>query len=320
MTRIGSKGEFLMSAGLTLSQKKIVSDLSDILYDFLPASGNDKFSFPIAAQNADLYKFWSNDFSNKREMIRSLLTLTFLSEPENFSRLICEIVSLSIDRGRISDNEIQNLDKCLMRLGVRISELSELIDGELSEEKVRYKTAVCKQTMESLKHKLLALEELEAKQRGLAFEKFLVDLFHHSDLAPRGSFKLIGEQIDGSFILDGTTYLVEAKWQQLKIGNLDLQGFAGKVSTKAQWTRGFYISYSGYSADGFIAFQKSPTALICMSGEELHYILKHALNFVEVLRRKVRHASETGEAFIDIRTIDINLKTDSFGVSTTRHT
>ena len=85
MTRIGSKGEFLMSAGLTLSQKKIVSDLSDILYDFLPASGNDRFSFPIAAQNADLYKFWSNDFSNKREMIRSLLTLTFLSEPENFS-------------------------------------------------------------------------------------------------------------------------------------------------------------------------------------------------------------------------------------------
>ena len=320
MTRIGSKGKFLMSAGLTLSQKKIVSDLSDILCDFLPASGNDRFSFPIAAQNADLYKFWSNDFSNKREMIRSLLTLTFLSEPENFSRLICQIVSLSIDRGRISDNEIQNLDKCLKRLGVRISELSELIDGNLCEEKVINKTAVCKQTIEHLQQKLVTLKELDAQQRGFAFEKFLVELFDAFGLDPSGSYKIVGEQFDGSFTLDNETYLVEAKWQKAPVNNTALLSFIGKFSGKSRLTRGFYISYSGYSADGLTALKSScPNSMICMDGDELCYILEKRLDFVEVLRCKLRYASTHGEAFIDIRTIDIDIKTNSFGVSTTRH-
>jgi uncharacterized protein YjbI with pentapeptide repeats len=33
---------------------------------------------------------------------------------------------------------------------------------------------------------------------------------------PRGSFRLIGEQIDGSFHLEGETYLLEAKWQGVR--------------------------------------------------------------------------------------------------------
>jgi hypothetical protein len=46
----------------------------------------------------------------------------------------------------------------------------------------------------------------------LHFEGFLNELFAGFGLAPRGAFRLVGEQIDGSFRLHGQTYLVEAKW------------------------------------------------------------------------------------------------------------
>lgn len=51
-------------------------------------------------------------------------------------------------------------------------------------------------------------------------------------------FRLTGEQIDGSFHLTNETYLVEAKWQDEKIGNRELQSFAGTVRTKSSWSRG----------------------------------------------------------------------------------
>lgn len=220
----------------------------------------------------------------------------------------------------IYDNEINNLDKCLKRLGVRIPELCELIDGNLSEEKVINRTAVCKQKIEYLQRKLVTLKELEEKQRGFAFEKFLVELFNAFGLDPRGSYKIVGEQFDGSFMLDNETYLVETKWQKTPVNNTALLSFIGKFSGKSKLTRGFYISYSGYSADGLTALKSScPTSMICMDGNELCYILEKSLDFADVLRCKLRYASTHGEAFIDIRTIDINFKTNSFGVSSTRH-
>lgn len=54
--------------------------------------------------------------------------------------------------------------------------------------------------------------KLEApKKRGFNFEKFLNKLFEVFNLNPRNSFRLTGEQIDGSFHLENNTYLVEAK-------------------------------------------------------------------------------------------------------------
>jgi hypothetical protein len=40
-----------------------------------------------------------------------------------------------------------------------------------------------------------------------------------ASVSPRGKFRLVGEQIDGSFKLDGQTYLVEAKWPGPPIGS-----------------------------------------------------------------------------------------------------
>jgi hypothetical protein len=119
----------------------------------------------------------------------------------------------------------------------------------------------------------VALKEitgLAPTPRGFAFERFLDDVFSAFNLAPRKSFRLVGEQIDGSFHLAHETYLVEAKWQGAQIGNRELQAFAGSVRTKSSWARGLYVSYSGFTEDGLTAFGRGDaTRIICIDGYEL---------------------------------------------------
>jgi hypothetical protein len=91
---------------------------------------------------------------------------------------------------------------------------------------------------------LQTLNALAPQPRGYAFEEFLKDLFSDSNLAPRSAFRLVGEQIDGSFALQGETYLLEATWRSKCVGEEELMSFSGKVSGKAAWSRGLHLSYA----------------------------------------------------------------------------
>jgi hypothetical protein len=162
--------------------------------------------------------------------------------------------------------------------------------------------AVDKTHYDRLAVSLKELFRLAPQPRGFAFEKFLDDAFFTFNLAPRKSFRLIGEQIDGSFHLANETYLIEAKWQDPKIGNHDLQAFAGSVRTKSSWARGLYVSYSGFSEDGLTAFARGDaTRIICVDGLELWQIIQHKLDLCEVLLLKTRRAAETGRAYFPVR-------------------
>lgn len=71
------------------------------------------------------------------------------------------------------------------------------------------------QRLDELKQRFFEIAINDNHQsRGLLLEKFLNDLFLFFDLDPKSSFKITGEQIDGSFTFDNTDYLVEAKWQK----------------------------------------------------------------------------------------------------------
>jgi restriction endonuclease len=153
-----------------------------------------------------------------------------------------------------------------------------------------------------LRDSLMGLHTMPPQQRGFAFERFLNDLFELFQLAPRRSFRLVGEQIDGSFQLGQDVYLVEAKWQNEPTGQSDLLSFSGKVEGKAQWSRGVFISYSGFSQDGLEAFARGKsTRIVCMDGFDLHCVLTHGLNLGEVIAAKVRRAGETNDAFVSVR-------------------
>jgi restriction endonuclease Mrr len=153
---------------------------------------------------------------------------------------------------------------------------------------------------------LVEITKLDPQARGLRFEGFLNELFAGFGLAPRGSFRLVGEQIDGSFKLHGQTYLVEAKWHGPQIGFADLMTFSGKVGGKASWSRGLFVSNSGFTAEGLEAFSRGrQTNLICADGLDLYEVLSRKVSLIAVLEAKERRAAETNRAFVAVR--DLNL-------------
>lgn len=148
--------------------------------------------------------------------------------------------------------------------------------------------------------KLLEITSLDPQPRGYAFERFLKTLFDINGMAGRASFRLVGEQIDGSFELDGETYLLEAKWTNGQTDAADLRAFNAKVQDKASWSRGLFISNSGFTEDGLSAFGKGKS-VVCMDGFDLSEMLMQRLSLKLVLSKKVRRAAETGLPFVRLR-------------------
>lgn len=147
---------------------------------------------------------------------------------------------------------------------------------------------------------LLQVSDLSPQKRGYAFERFLKELFEVYGLLARSSFRLTGEQIDGSFVLNNETYLLEAKWQNSPTAAADLHVFEGKLREKASWSRGLFISNSGFSSDGLHAFGKGKR-IVCMDGFDLSEMLRLKMSIVDVLEAKIRRAAETGNPYISVR-------------------
>ena len=152
--------------------------------------------------------------------------------------------------------------------------------------------------------RLLEVTSLPPQKRGYEFEIFLKELFDAYGLSARASFRLTGEQIDGSFVMHNETYLLEAKWQNPPTGVADLYTLEGKLGEKASWSRGLFISSSGFSSEGLQAFGRGKR-IVCMDGFDLSEMLRRRLPFVKVLEAKVRRAAETGCPFVSVRDLFI---------------
>lgn len=144
----------------------------------------------------------------------------------------------------------------------------------------------------------LAIEKDRAKA-GLALERLLNRLFELFDLKPRQPFRVVGEQIDGSFELDGQIYLLELKWEQSPLPEADLLVFRGKIEGKSTFTRGVFIALNGISAQGRDAITrgKAPSFFV-MDGHDLIMILGEAISLPDFLRRRVRLLAEEGRVCV----------------------
>lgn len=152
----------------------------------------------------------------------------------------------------------------------------------------------------ALKQQLIELSAIAPHPRGYAFEAWLRDAFNFYGLEAREAFRNRGEQIDGSFVLQGETYLLEAKWESERTPAKDLHAFQGKLEQKAAWARGLFVSNSGFTDDGLAAFGRGKR-VICMDGLDLYDTLDRELPLNLALERKVRRAAETGLPFERIR-------------------
>jgi hypothetical protein len=144
----------------------------------------------------------------------------------------------------------------------------------------------------------LAIEKDRAKA-GLALEKLLNRLFQLSDLKPRQPFRVVGEQIDGSFELEGQIYLLELKWEQNPLPEADLLVFRGKIEGKSTFTRGVFIALNGISdqARDAITRGKAPSFFV-MDGYDLMMVLSEAVSLTHFLRQRVRLLAEEGRVCV----------------------
>lgn len=136
---------------------------------------------------------------------------------------------------------------------------------------------------------------LQKRQRGFDFERVLKRLLDADGLEPRASYKSKGEQIDGSFYLDGTFILLEAKWHAEPIPASTLYQFKGKVDGKLVGTLGVFISMSGYSEDAVDALTAGKSLnLILFNKEDIDAAIAGNQGFKTILKVKLRKAAEEG--------------------------
>ncbi len=186
-----------------------------------------------------------------------------------------------------------------------LRQLQEIRDVRIKEERKKRELAEAerqrpKHDIAGLREQFLVLHagDLKAQDRGYALEKILAELARIDALEVTEPFKVVGEQIDGSFKFDGEHYLIEAKWQDKASANEPVYQFAGKIEGK-MYGRGVFFSVHGFSSlviQSLVAGKAVKT--IFADGEDLVLVLEGHLSFKEMIDRKVKAAQTKGLIYI----------------------
>lgn len=155
--------------------------------------------------------------------------------------------------------------------------------------------------------------EITPQERGLAFERWLVDLLNASNLDAVGSYRPRGEQVDGSLVLDHRVVLFEAKWTTDRQAASSVYAFKGKVDGKLAGTLGAYISIAGYDEDTVAALERGKDLNIVLVDEE-DLLAAIDVGMDRVLRMKLRAAAEQGALYFPVR-IDVATAAETRGVN-----
>lgn len=147
--------------------------------------------------------------------------------------------------------------------------------------------------------RMFGMPDDQAQQRGRDFEPFLNRLFGLFDLEPRLSYSLEREQIDGAFTFDTDDYIIEAKWRKEKVSRAEADSFDKKVERKGKNALGLIVSIEGFSGDAISEYSQR-TKFMTMDGSDMMAVLTGQFRLEDVLRRKKRHANETGECYFPV--------------------
>ncbi len=253
---------------LPLKESRAVRELAEALYDFLPGSGHISWrghvSFKSVAEKVGVGDYWQP--GSKLPMLTALFERTLELRRGLFEPLMVEIVRASLTyrqkNGKpVTSAEVEKINGLILEIGFKFPDLwdrdfltslransaaraTEHIQRERATERLRESQRAQRSVeLEELRREFLRLHECAGRQQaGTQLEKVLNRLFANHDLAPREPFRVIGEQIDGSFELDHEIYLLEAKWQQGPSPAADLYVFREKVEGKSKFTRGLFLS------------------------------------------------------------------------------
>jgi hypothetical protein len=199
--------------------------------------------------------FWAG--GSKTPTLTQLLELTYEHRNDRFCDLVLTIVRRGMSRRSqkgepVQRNEIEAVNGTLVRLSFKIPELWDraFLDSlpapkhEPPPEPPPPPKVDPRDLMPELQARFFELYgESDRAKAGRAFEPLLRDLFDAWSLEPSLNYRVTGEEIDGSFVLGGDTYLLEAKWVAEKSSAGTLYAFRQKVAGKSAYTRGLFLAW-----------------------------------------------------------------------------
>lgn len=315
---------------LKLKESRAVAEMADLLYGYLPGSGNVKWkghvSFKSVAEKIGVAEFWQP--GSKTPMITALLERTLEFRRGRFEPLILEIVRGGlIYRAKqgfpVKPEEIDKLNGLILELGFKLPDLwdpdfkASLAQDGSSRAKEHLEKAKTEESLreshrsqrslelEALKREFYSLHSNSNRQQvGFAFEKILNGMFRLHGLSPRESFRVVGEQIDGSFELDHEIYLVEAKWKQEPCPEADLLVFRGKIEGKSAYTRGVFISFNGVSREAANAItQGKQPNFFAIDGYDITMLLEDNVDMSVFFRKRQRILAEEGRVIVPFKDV-----------------
>lgn len=305
-------------------EEQALTELADLLYPYLPASGA-VYTFGEAARDAGVGDLWpgvkGSGFS-KLPAVTVLLENTLNARRNRFCDLVLAIVRGGLryrsKKGNpVTAPDLAKLNDVVARFGFKIPELwdpaflASLPPGantpppSPSPQPASDLTASrggTRRALDALRAEFLELHQLRDRQvAGLRLERLLEGLFALFGLNPNAAFRIAGEQIDGSLEFAGDVYLLEAKWTTTMVNESELLVFRGKIEGKSQFTRGLFVSVNGYTREALAAITKGKSPnFVMLDGSHLYRVLEGNVRLDELLCRAVRHLAETGEPYLPI--------------------
>jgi hypothetical protein len=299
--------------------------MAELLYDFLPGSGSNTWkghvSFKTVAEKVGVGDFWTP--GSKIPMITTMLERTLEFRRGRFEPLVLEIVRAGLvyrqkQGNPIREEEIDKLNGLIIEVGFKFPDLwdstfkaslrsdsssraKEHIDRALQEEQLKAtERSRRSQKLEELKQHFYRLhEEADRSLAGRALEHILNELFELHGLNPREPFRVVGEQIDGSFEMDYEIYLLEAKWTADPCPEAELLVFRGKIEGKSKYTRGVFLSVNGISREAATAItQGKQPCFFVMDGYDLTMMLEDNMHLTDFLRQRQRLLAEEGKIIV----------------------
>ena len=278
---------------------------------------------------SDLRSFLLNTISNPRilsrlnwdDYKRNIVTtlVEFLARDQDkyqgdLLRLISEVTRMRdfthlrrLEDGDDKEQRAKEAVKALFKLSkdhqALVDEQKEIEERRRRNLEKRLRSEGVRERLEQLQEEYFGLLSQNPNERGYSLERLMRGLFDLFDLDPKASFKITGEQLDGAFSFEGVDFLFEARWRNEQAGAPDLSVFSEKLRAKLENTLGLFLSIIGFSEDAVKKHSSGRRLMILMDGSDLMAVLEGRIELVELLLRKRRHASQTGNIYLRLHDI-----------------
>lgn len=212
-----------------------------------------------------------------------------------------------------SDQKISQAHKSVQDLKAYLKSQEMVINGNKEKEEVKKKAREMKINYQRSETDLMKLQDrLESliqivgtQKGGYEFQDWFYDLLDFFDVDNRRPYNSKGRQIDGSITIYSTTYLVELKFTKYQADATDIDSLRAKVEDKIDNTMGIFVSISGFSEVAIKEASGRRGLLLLLDNRHIYLCLRGVIGFKDLLLRVSRHASQTGQAYLEISKFDV---------------